>query len=185
MKSADHQPLTLPSSREKGKDRSRWARTIIDGLMFSLLLVASAHAAESRGYECRWTDEAIVIDGKADESAWGKATVIKNFRLAWLGKEERPPLTKTSARLLWDREYLYFYAEMEDVDVYADIKEPDGQLWDNDVFELFFKPATNKTGYYEFQVNAATQRWICFCPHEALAVIHDSRRMGSFTSRRP
>ncbi len=27
--------------------------------------------------------------------------------------------------------------------------------WNNDVFELFFKPADDKPGYYEFQVNAA------------------------------
>ena len=61
----------------------------------------------------------------------------------------------TKARLLWDREYLYFAAEMDDSDLYADVKDRDGMTWNNDVFELFFKPADDKPGYYELQVNAA------------------------------
>src|SRR5262249_54693688 len=73
----------------------------------------------------------------------------------WLGKNARAAKTKTTAKLLWDREYLYFFADMEDTDLYADVKEHDGMLWNNDVFELFFKPADDKPGYYEFQVNAA------------------------------
>ena len=49
--------------------------------------------------------------------------------------------TATTAKLLWDREYLYFFADMEDADLFADITEHDGNLWNNDVFELFFRPA--------------------------------------------
>src|SRR5262249_39248438 len=77
------------------------------------------------------------------------------FELPWLRDNKRPPHTATKARLLWDRENLYFFAEMEDTDLYADVKEHDGMTWDNDVFELFFKPADDKPGYYEFPVNAA------------------------------
>jgi uncharacterized repeat protein (TIGR03806 family) len=105
-------------------------------------------------FECRWADAPIQVDGKADEPAWKKAQVIDRFYLPWLGKNARAAKTKTSARLLWDRDYLYFFAEMEDADLYADVKEPDGMTWFNDVFELFFKPADDKAGYYEFQVNA-------------------------------
>lgn len=106
-------------------------------------------------YECRWADTPITIDGKADEAAWKSAQIIDTFYLPWLGARARPARTATKARLLWDREYLYFCADMEDGDLYADVKEHDGQIWDNDVFELFFKPAADKPGYYEFQVNAA------------------------------
>jgi len=106
-------------------------------------------------FECRWADGTIKIDGKADEEAWKDAQVIDYFYLPWLGKDARPSRTKTKARLLWDREYLYFFAEMEDTDLYADVTEPNGPLWEGDVFELFFKPAADKPGYYEFQVNAA------------------------------
>src|SRR5205823_5299774 len=66
-----------------------------------------------------------------------------------------PAKTATKARLLWDRDNLYFFADLEDHDLFADITEHDGKTWFNDVFELFFRPDENKPAYYEFQVNAA------------------------------
>jgi hypothetical protein len=106
-------------------------------------------------YECRWAGGPIQIDGKADEQAWKHAQVIDNFTVPWLGKKARPAKTATKARLLWDEQYLYFFADMVDADLYAEIKEHNGMCWENDVFELFFKPSEKKLGYYEFQVNAA------------------------------
>jgi glucose/arabinose dehydrogenase len=95
------------------------------------------------------------MDGKGDDEAWRHAQVIDNFYLPWLGNKARPARTKTSARLLWDREYLYFLADMQDSDLYANAREHESQTGDNDIFELFFKPADDKPGYYEFQVNPA------------------------------
>ena len=101
--------------------------------------------------ECRWTAEAITIDGKLEEPAWQKAQLLQDFAVFW---QNRKPKTATKARLLWDDKYLYFAADMEDSDLYADVKEHNGRTWENDVFELFFKPSRDKLSYYEFQVNA-------------------------------
>src|SRR5262249_42743754 len=98
--------------------------------------------------ECRYADGPITLDGKLDEPAWQKASELKDFAVFW---ENRPPQTATKARLLWDDKYLYFAAEMEDTDLYADVKEHNGMCWFNDVFELFFKPSEKALGYYEFQ----------------------------------
>lgn len=136
-------------------------------LLAGALLLANLHvseAAEGTEFECRWAEGKIVIDGKADEPAWGKAQVIDQFGLPWLGDEARPPKTATKARLLWDRDYVYFFAEMQDSDIYADVTEHDGMTWDNDVFELFFKPKDDQPGYYEFQVNAAGTIMDMFLP---------------------
>src|SRR6266446_1110936 len=105
-----------------------------------------------RSAECRWAGGDIKIDGLADEPAWKNAQVLDKFVAFWA---KRKPKTSTKARLLWDDKYLYFTAEMEDTDLYADIKERNGMTWSNDVFELFFKPHADKLAYYEFQVNAA------------------------------
>ncbi len=121
-------------------------------------------AAPPTSYDCRWTEGPIAIDGCADEEAWQVAQVIDQFTLPWLKEKARPARTATRARLLWDREHLYFFADMDDGDLYADVKEHDGMTWDNDVFELFFKPADDKPGYYEFQVNAAGTTMDMFLP---------------------
>ena len=136
-------------------------------LVALLLLVIACRGEEPAGkrpsYECRFTDGPIAIDGKGDDASWSHAQVIDKFAATWL--EDSPPAkTATNARLLWDREYLYFLAEMEDGDLFADVKERDGKTWLNDVFELFFQPAVDKPGYYEFQVNAAGTEMDMFIP---------------------
>lgn len=138
----------------------RWLRLAGFG---SLLLIFSAARADD-AFECRWAEGLITIDGVADEADWKHAQVIDRFTLPWLQEKARPARTATRARLLWDRDHLYFFAEMDDADLFADVKEHDGQTWSNDVFELFLKPAVDKPGYYEFQVNAANTKLDVFFP---------------------
>ena len=115
-------------------------------------------------FECRFTGHSVTIDGVADEAAWQQADVIDYFYLPWLQADARPAKAATKARLMWDRQFLYFFAEMEDDDLFADITEHDGKTWHNDVFEMFFKPAEDKTGYYEFHVSAAGTVMDVFLP---------------------
>jgi uncharacterized repeat protein (TIGR03806 family) len=115
-------------------------------------------------FECRWADTPITLDGTADDPAWQHAEEITTFHLPWLGDQARPSRTATRARLLWDREYLYFFAEMDDSDLFADITDHDGMLWLNDVFELFFRPDARRSGYYEFELNAAGAVFDAFFP---------------------
>lgn len=114
-------------------------------------------------YECRWADTPIVLDGKADDEAWKHAQPIDAFRLPWL-KDARSAKQSTRAKLLWDRDALYFFAEMDDADLFADVTEHDGAIWTNDCFELFFRPSKDHAGYFEFEVNAANTRLDAFFP---------------------
>ena len=131
------------------------------GLLPQLGCAASERAEETtqaervpivRAAECRWASGPIAIDGVNQEAAWQKAQLLQDFAVYW---QNRKPKTATKARLLWDDDYLYFTADMEDSDLYADVKEHNGMCWTNDVFELFFRPDDKKLLYYEFQVNAA------------------------------
>jgi uncharacterized repeat protein (TIGR03806 family) len=131
-------------------------------------------------FECRWTDSPITIDGAADEPAWRHAQRIEAFHLPWLGEQARMARTATTARLLWDREFLYFHATMEDSDLFADIREHDGELWKNDVFELFLRPDPDKTGYYEFQVSAAGTKFDAFYPKYDPDTIVKQSKAGTF-----
>ncbi len=141
-----------------------WAQTlrkIAPGLLLALALAAAAHAAEP--LECRWAETPPVLNGRAAEAVWERAVRVENFGQPWA---EGAPAAKarTTARLLWDREWLYFFAEMDDADVQADVREHDGALWENDVFELFFRPALEHAGYYEFEVNPAEAVLDAFFP---------------------
>jgi uncharacterized repeat protein (TIGR03806 family) len=125
---------------------------------------APAGKAPPDVFECRWTDTPITIDGNADEEAWKHAQVIDHFALPWLGSKSRPARTATRAKLLWDREYLYFCADMDDTDLVALDRGDDGAAWEEDIFEMFLKPASDKTGYYEFAINPAGTRFDRFLP---------------------
>lgn len=114
-----------------------------------------------RSAECRWAIGPIVIDGRTDEKAWENAQDMTAFSTFW---DKKSGQTATSAKLLWDADNLYFSADMEDYDLYADITERNGMTWLNDVFELFFKPATNRAAYYEFQVSANNTGLELFLP---------------------
>lgn len=135
---------------------------LVFGAVATLTSLGSSRAEEN--LECRWASSPPVIDGRIDEAVWQQAQVVETFRSAWLPDGQRTPPTATKARLLWDRDYLYFCAEMEDTDVFANVMEHDGAIWTCDVFELFFKPALDKPGYYEFEVNAANGRLDMFLP---------------------
>ena len=127
---------------------------------------AQAPPVVTRTLKCHWARGRITIDGRIEERSWQAAQKVENFVCFW---EKRRGRTQTTARLLWDNSYLYFAAEMEDSDLYATVKERNGQTWDNDVFELFFKPVVEKDNrfplqYYEFQVNALNTHLELFLP---------------------
>ena len=114
---------------------------------------ARAAGADSPAVECRWTDAPIAIDGRAAETAWKRAAMIGDFRIA--GAAGGKPRAATRAKLLWDREYLYLFAEMDDADLAAKATKAKGPAGIGDTLELFLQPDAQKTGYYEFAVNAA------------------------------
>ncbi len=114
--------------------------------------------------ECRWARGLIEIDGRAHEGDWTRAELVSNFSMPWLGADDRPARVATRARLLWNAEYFYFFAELDDADLFADITEHDGRIWMNDAFEIFLKPAVERPGYYEFHVSPAGTKLDIFFP---------------------
>jgi hypothetical protein len=129
-------------------------------LVCAVWMVNTGRSAEPGDVVCHRATGKIMVDGKGDEPAWKQAEVIREFHHPGVARPS-PARTKTEARLLWDDEALYFFAEMEDADLYADVTEQDGTTWDNDVFELFFKPHPERKPYYEFQVTPLNTHFDC------------------------
>jgi uncharacterized repeat protein (TIGR03806 family) len=118
------------------------------GFVVAALLIGNtaslpADAAETTFRECRWTNKPLVIDGVADEAAWKEAATIEDFSFPWIAADATARRLPTKTKLLWDREFLYWFAEMEDRDLFGS----------SDSISLFVKPADDKPGYYEFQCN--------------------------------
>jgi len=153
---------------------------LLAALLTPFAFVPAEPTPAAKPFSCRWAAGPIALDGKADEAAWKKAEPIDAFRLPWLGDKDRPSRTKTTARLLWDRDALYFHAEMEDRDLYAAGTERDAELWDGDVFELFFKPTLDRAGYYEFQVNPAGTLLDMFLPRRGAGGYDRFKADGDF-----
>jgi hypothetical protein len=93
--------------------------------------------------------EAISIDGRISEAAWSNAPVIQ---LRHTGTTELPD-KPTTVRCLWDDQYLYVAFHTEDTDIWATMKTPETELWNEEVVEVFIDADSDERGYAELQVN--------------------------------
>ncbi len=101
-------------------------------------------------FTAKRTPNAPTIDGKADEAEWAAAVPIKSFGAFWAGQQPKMP---HEARILWDDEAMYYFAELPDKYLKAFGTKRNDTLWLGDVFELFFKPSKTGPAYYELQAN--------------------------------
>jgi hypothetical protein len=114
--------------------------------------------------------EKIVIDGKADDKAWGGAASTGPFVDVGSGRSAAAYPVTGSAKLAWDDENLYVLVEVKDPDVVGYfttvVSQPKdwtagGQpmTWTKDTAEIMVDPdgdGDNKD-YYEIQINPANK----------------------------
>ncbi len=103
-------------------------------------------------YEVKRAATPIVIDGKPDDKAWAAAGKIE---LIFPWDAQTGAKQKTTARLLWDDQYLYVAYECEDADIVAFHTERDDPTYLDDAVEIFLNPMPSQTGiYYGLEMNA-------------------------------
>lgn len=128
-------------------------KTLITALAVAALAAPSCRAQDMAplpSATANFTASPLKIDGRLDEPAWNDAPVL-NLDKAWDGKSAPGGAT---VRLLWDKNYLYFGAQLPDELVVAGKMERDGFLWEkDDVIELFLWPQEAQPYYYEVVVN--------------------------------
>ncbi|MEY2879440.1 MAG: hypothetical protein RLZZ15_1820, partial [Verrucomicrobiota bacterium] len=157
----------------------RTSRRLLRHVLLASLLSPLFAATPPAPLECRWADTPPIIDGRADDPVWQRAALAPSFVQGWREGSPRPK-ENTRVRLLWDREWIYFLAEMDDADVTAVVREHDGRLWENDVFEIFLKPSDTHAGYYEFEVNPFAAVVDAFFPSAESRRERDILRRGEF-----
>jgi len=100
-------------------------------------------------YHCKYTPRPIALSGRLDDPAWQSATAVSLVR----NQDGARPRFATTARLLWDRDYLYVGFCCEDTQIYATLTRRDDHLWEEEVVELFCDADGDEIGYVEIEVN--------------------------------
>src|SRR5688500_13741745 len=79
---------------------------------------AAMQAATPLSYECLRASSPLRIDGKLDDAAWRSAPWTADF-IDIEGDAQPRPKFRTRVKMLWDDQYLYIAAELEESDVKA------------------------------------------------------------------
>lgn len=131
---------------------------VILWLSFSAISQEYYQSIIPKHYITNKVNEKITIDGVSDEKDWSNAAWTDLFQDIE-GDKKPAPFYDTRVKILWDDEFIYFYAEMEEKHVWADIENRDEVIFYNNDFEVFMKPYTNATHYAELEVNALGTVW--------------------------
>jgi hypothetical protein len=136
---------------------------------FSLLLVFAfadiimAQGSDNRHFSPRTyvvhkADQPVVIDGNLDKEVWRDVGWTELF-LDIQGEHMPAPRFETRAKMLWDDDYFYFAAKMEEPHVWATKTERDAVIFMDNNFEIFIDPNGDTHNYYELEVNAKGTFW--------------------------
>jgi hypothetical protein len=111
-----------------------------------------------KGYVCYRASTPLTIDGKLDEIAWQKAPWTEDF-VDIEGDPKPAPRFRTRAKMLWDDDFFYVGAELEEPHVWATLTRHDSVIFNDNDFEVFISPTGNNHNYAEFEINALNTSW--------------------------
>lgn len=101
-------------------------------------------------YTCKFISHNINIDGSLTDPAWQLA---ENARF-YIPETLEEPESKTEAKILYSKDYLYVGFKAYDKDIRSVLTEQDSQTCLEDCLEIFFKPFEDNDSYYNFEINA-------------------------------
>ena len=107
---------------------------------------------------CDRSPSTPVVDGRLDDDAWRRVPWSDPF--VDIEGDRRPrPRFRTRMKMLWNADYLYIAADMEEPDVWATLTERDSVIFHDNDFEVFIDPDGDTHEYYELEVNALGTPW--------------------------
>jgi hypothetical protein len=113
-------------------------------------------AQSGASYTAQRRIDTITVDGRLTEASWANAVNCSIFTI-WDGSPA-PAALQTSAKMVWDDQYLFIAFNAKDPDVYATYVGRDVRCWDQDNFEVFVTvPGT--TGYVEAEGSPTGAIW--------------------------
>jgi len=125
-----------------------------------------------RKYICYKAKNVVILDGKIKEEAWENVPWTDSF-VDIEGNLKPDPYYDTKVKMLWDENYFYFAALLEEPHVWATITERDEVIFKDNDFEIFLDPDGDTHNYYELEVNALETEWDLFL----LKPYHDDEKV--------
>jgi hypothetical protein len=108
-------------------------------------------ATQPPRYTARRAGSKIRVDGQLDEAAWKNAATFAKFQFPWWTAGEKE---QTTARMLWDDEFLYVAYECQDAHISAVRTERDSPVYKDDCVELFTAPNPDRPlDYFNIEMN--------------------------------
>jgi len=114
-----------------------------------------------RAYVCYRASHKPSLDGTLRDPLWAQAPWTEEFTDI-LGPLGAKPWFKTRAKMLWDDDYLYVAAQLEEDHVWATLTERDSVIYMDNDFEVFIDPDGDTHHYYELEINALGTVWDLF-----------------------
>ncbi|MEG1563403.1 MAG: sugar-binding protein [Bacteroides sp.] len=106
-----------------------------------------------QSYVCYRTADKLKLDGQLNETSWTKAEPTADF-VDISGKSFAKPLYNTSAKMLWDDDYLYVGATLQEPNIIARLTQRDTIIYHDNDFEIFLDPDGDGQQYFEIETNA-------------------------------
>lgn len=119
---------------------------------------------EPKTYVCYRTAGALTMDGMPDEASWTMAEWTDLF-VDIEGDLKPKPTQNTRVKMLWDDDYLYILAELEEENIWAYLENHDEVVYHDNDFEVFIDPDNDAKNYFEYEVNAKGTVFDLFLPH--------------------
>ncbi len=114
-------------------------------------------------YVCPHVETPPVLDGRLDDAAWSRAPWSDRF-VDIEGPVHPEPRHETRVKMVWDDEYFYVGAWLDEPDLWATLTKRDSIIFYDNDFEVFLNPSDDNHAYYELEVNAFNTVWDLFLP---------------------
>jgi hypothetical protein len=107
---------------------------------------------EPKSYTLYRAATPVNIDGELQEKSWLESPWTSYF-VDIEGGLKPSPAYKTRVKMLWDENYLYVAAEMEEPHLWANPQPEKDIIFRDNVFKIFIDPDNNVNDDFEIQIN--------------------------------
>lgn len=135
--------------------------------LLTMLLYVICHTATAqmilleqppKHYICYRTGGEMTMDGRLNEKEWSMVDWSDTF-VDIEGDKQPLPYNSTRVKMLWDDNYLYIAAQLDEPHLWATYTQRESVIFHENNFEVFIDPNGDTHNYYEYEVNALGTEW--------------------------